>query len=239
MMDGPFARRNGALVQEALLGFAEAVDGRLAEFQSSKHVDFRDLLGAGLDHGDEVLAAGDGQVQVAGLRFLVRGVHDEVARLGVAAHANARHRTLERSIGQHQRGGSTCHAQGVGLVLAVDHKRGGDHMDFLLEALCEHGADGTVNHARRQRALVACLALALQIAAGNAAHGVQLLHVVHGQREEVIILLLVGDDGGHQAGGIALGDQDGAACLLGKLAGLEAVLLAVQLEALNDFFHAK
>ena len=110
-------------------------------------------------------------------------------------------------------------------------------MDLALEAIDEAGADGTVDHTGGQRALFGRTRLALEVAAGDAPDRVHLLHEVDGQREEVVVLLLFGDDGRDEHGGLALRDQHGAGSLLGQLARFEAVGLAVQLEGLDDLFH--
>ena len=110
-------------------------------------------------------------------------------------------------------------------------------MDLALETVDEAGADGAVDHAGGQRALLGRTRLAFEVAAGDAPDGVHLLHDVDGQREEVVVLLLFGDDGRDEHGGLALRDQDSAGSLFGQLARFEAVGLAVQLEGLDDLFH--
>ena len=239
-MDGSatwLARLDGAAVQESLLGLAELGDGLLAERNGGDHVVLGDLLGARLDHGDVVGGAGDGQLEVGALLLLEGRVDDELPRLDVAADAHAGGGAVERRGAEHQRGGGAHDADGVGLVDLVGDERRGDDVDLALEAVGETGADGAVDHAGGQRALLGRTRLALEVAAGDAAHGVHLLDEVDGQREEVVVLLLLGNDGGHQHGGVALGDQHGAGCLLGQFARLEAVLLTVQLERLDDFLH--
>ena len=112
-------------------------------------------------------------------------------------------------------------------------------MDLALEAIGETGTDGTVDHARGERALLGGTRLALQITARDATDGVHLLDEVDGQREEVVVLLFLRNDCGDQNGGFALGNQDSAGSLLRELAGLESIVLAVQFEGFNDFCHAQ
>ena len=236
-MHRPLDRLDGAAVEEALLGLAERRDGLLAERHGGQHVLLGDLVGAGLHHGDVVGRAGDGELQVGALGLLERRVHDELARLHVAADAHAGGRAVEGRRAQHEGRGGAAHADGVGRVHAVDDERRAHDVHLALEAVHEAGADGTVHHARRERALVGGARLALEVAAGDAAHGVHLLDEVHREGEEVVVLLLLRDHGRDEHGGVALRDEHGAGGLLGQLARLQAVLLAVQLEGFDDFFH--
>ena len=227
------------LGQEFRLLLAEGGDGLLAELHGGEHVFLRNFLSAGFDHRDVVFGASDGELEVARLLLGVGGVHDELAGLGVAGNAHAGGRAVERGAAAQKRGRGAAHANAVGRVLAVARKRGSHDVDFLLEAVGEAGANGTVNHAGGKGALVGRLGLALEVAARNATDGVHLLDEVDGQREEVVVLLLLGDNGGDQARGFALRDEHGAGGLLGELAGFQAVALAVQLEALDDLFHVE
>ena len=81
------------------------------------------------------------------------------------------------------------------------------------------------------------LCLALEVAAGDAADGIHLLHEVDGEREEVVVLFFLGDDGGHEHSGVALRDEHGAGGLLSQFARFEAVRFAEKLEGLDDLFH--
>ena len=151
------------------------------------------------------------------------------------AHASSG--AVKRSAADHERRRSAADADAVRRVLAVAHKRGGNDVHLALEAVGKAGADGSVDHAGGQRALFRRTRLALQVAAGDATHGVHLLHEVYRKREEVVVLLLLRDDGGDKHGGVTLRDQYGTGCLLGQLARFEAVGFAVQLEGLDDLFH--
>ena len=225
------------LGEEGGLLLAEGGDGLLAEGHGGQHVLLGDLGSAGLDHGDVVGGAGDGELQIGVLLLGDRGVHDELAGLDVAAYANAGSRAVEGRAAHEQGRGGAGHADGVGQVLAVDDERGGHDVHLVLVAIREARADGAVHHAGHERAVVGRLRLALQVAAGDAAHGVHLLDVVHREREEVVVLLLAGDDGGHEHARGTAGHEHSAGGLLGQLAGLEAVLLAVQLEFFDNFRH--
>ena len=110
-------------------------------------------------------------------------------------------------------------------------------MHLALEAVDEARANRAVDHAGGQRTLLGGTSLTLEVAAGDAADRVHLLDEVDGQREEVVVLLFLGNDGGDEHGGLALGHEHSARGLLGQLTGFEAVLLAVQLEGLDDLVH--
>ena len=237
LMDGPFALFDVAAVEETLLRLAELCNGRLAERHGSQHVLFGNLLGTCLDHRDVIGRAGDDQVEVGVLLLFVRRIADEVARRHVAADAHAGARAVKRGVADHQRSRSAHDADVVDWIDLVCNERCGNDMHFALEALGEAGANRTVDHACSQRALLGRTRLALEVTARDATDGVHFLDVVDGQREEVVILFLAGDDSCHEHGGVALADEYCAGRLLGELARLETVLLAVKFELLNDFFH--
>ena len=212
-------------------------DGLLAERHGGQHVLFGDLVGAGLHHGDVVGRAGDGQLEIRVLGFLERGVHDELARLHVAADAHASGGAVEGSRAQHEGSAGAHDADGVGRVDAVDDERRAHDVHLALEAVGEAGTDGTVHHAGRQRALVGRTRLALEVASRDAADRVHLLDEVDREGEEVVVLLLLRDDGRNEHRRVALRDDDRAGRLLGELACLQTVLLPVQFEGFDDFFH--
>ncbi len=236
-VNGPLLGSGVNASEERSLLFAERRDGLLAEGHGSEHILFADLIGSSFDHGDVVGGAGDGELEIGVLLLIVGGVDDEFARIDVAADANAGGGAIERSACAHKRGACAHDAHAVRRVLAIDDERGRNYVDFLLEAVDETGANRTVDHTRGQDALVGRLRLALQIATRNASDSVHLLDEVHRQREEVVILFLIGDDGSHEHGRVALGDLNGTRSLLSQLAGGKAVGLPVELEGFSDVFH--
>ena len=126
---------------------AERRDRFLAEGHGSEHVLFRDFLRARFDHGDVVLGAGDGEVEVGVGVLLVGGVDDELAGLGVAADLDAGGRAVEGCTADEERGRCTADADDVRLVLAVADERGCDDVDLVFVTVGETGADRTVDHA--------------------------------------------------------------------------------------------
>ena len=101
-------------------------------------------------------------------------------------------------------------------------QHGDDHLGFIAPAVDEQRTDRTVDQAGDQRLLFGRTALALEIAAGNAARGVGLFLIVHGQRQEVDAFAR--RLGGHDSGehdGLAIGRHHGAVGLTGNLAGFQ------------------
>ena len=237
----PFLGLRVDLCQELGLLFAEGGDCLLAKGHGRKHILFGDFLSASLNHGDVVLGAGNGELEVGVLFLFIRGVHDELARVDVATDAYACSRAIERSAGYHQSSRGAGNGDGVGLMLAVNYQRSGNDVNFLFEAVGKARANRAVDHTSRQDALVGGLGLALQIAAGDAAHSVHLFHEVDRQREEVVVLLLLGDNRRYQNGGVAAGNLHRTGSLLCKLARFDGVVLPVEVERfgnnVHSFFH--
>ena len=99
---------------------------------------------------------------------------------------------------------------------------GAHHGHVIAEVVGEQGADGAVDDAGGQDALLAGAALAAVEAAGDAAHGVHLLLKVHAQGEEVDAVAGTGGGGdAAQHAGVAVAHHDGGVGQLGQLAHLE------------------
>ena len=229
-------RRDLELGQEALLHGAELADGLLREGERREHVLLGHLVGARLDHVDRVAATGHHEVEIGCLGLLEGRVHEELAEV-VAADAHAGERALEREAGGHQRSRRAHDGDDVDLVLLVGREDRGDDLDVVAEVARERRTDRTVDHACRERGLLARARLTLDEAAGQTPRGVHALFEVDREREEVEILRLLARGRGDQHHAVALSYQDGAAGLLGQLAGLERVLLVVQLEAFGYLSH--
>ena len=115
------------------------------------------------------------------------------------------------------------HGDDVGIVLLVVRQHGDDHLGVAAPAVGEQRTDRAVDQARGQRVLLGRAALALEVAAGNAAGRVVFLGVVDGQRQEVDAgLRLLGRDHGRDDGGLAVGGDDGAVGLARNLAGFQS-----------------
>ena len=133
--------------------------------------------------------------------------------------------------GERERGRGRHHRDDVGIVLHVVREHGDDHLGVAAPAVGEQRTDRAVDQARGQRVLFGRTALALEVAAGNAAGGVVFLGVVDGERQEVDARLgLLRRHHRRDDGGFAVGRDDGAVGLAGYLAGLERELAPTPIE---------
>ena len=181
------------------------------------------LVGARLDHEDGLLGAGDDEVEVAaalGQVGLAR-VDDEVAVDLADAHRADGRRQRDRR--DHQRRGGAVHREDVVGVDVVHRERDADQLRLVAPVLGEQRAQRAVDHARGERRLGARAALALEERAGDLARGVHALLDVDREGQEVRVAE-VAHGRGAEDHGVALTDDDGAACLLGELARLEGDL---------------
>src|SRR5690606_36489059 len=114
----------------------------------------------------------------------------------------------------------------------------GDDLDFIAEAVGKQRADRAVDQARDQRFLLSLATFALEEAARDTAAGVELLLVIHGEREEVLPLARgpVGHGADQQHGALAR-NHHRAAGLARDLAGFKGDGLVAVLEALGHFCH--
>ena len=202
----------------------DGIDHRLevpvAEHHRAEHDFLGQLLGFRFDHQHGVLRAGDDEVELALLHLVDRRVED-VFVVG-EADARAADRAHERRAGERQRGRGRHHRDDVGIVLLVVRENGDDHLRVAAPAFGEQRTDRAIDQARGQRVLFGRTALALEIAAGNAAGRVVFFSVVDGQRQEVDAgFRLFGRDDGGDDGGLAIGGDDGAVGLTRDLAGFQ------------------
>ena len=203
---------------------ADLLDLRVRDVERVEDLGLRDLVRAGLDHQDRVLRARDDEVEVGALeQVLLVGVHDEVAVDLADPHRPDGAR--EGHVGDHQRRRRAVHREDVVGMYVVDRNRDRDEMRLVVPALREQRTQRTVDHARRQRSLLARAPLALEERAGDLPGGVHALLDVHRQREEVDVALTAGG-GGREDHRVALADDYGTGGLLGHPAGLERDLAA-------------
>ena len=190
------ARLLGGLLGQLDDGVDHRLDVPVAEHHGAEHDLFGQLLGFRFDHQHGVLGAGDDEVELAFLHLVDRRVeHVFAVDVGDARAADRAH---EGHAGERQRRGGRHHRDDVGIVLLVVRQHGDDHLGVAAPAVGEQRTDRAVDQARGQRVLFGRAALALEVAAGNAAGGVVLLGVVDGERQEVDagLRLLGGDHGG-------------------------------------------
>jgi hypothetical protein len=211
-----------------VLDGAELLDLGVRDVERVEDLGLGDLARAGLHHEDRVLGAGDDEVQVGLLEeLLLRRVDDEVAlHLADADRADGRG---QRDGREHERRGGAVHREDVPRLVVVDGHRDRHELRLVAPALGEQRADRAVDHAGRQRRLLARAALALEEGAGDLARGVHPLLDVDGEREEVHVAE-VARGGGGQDHRVARLDDHGAGGLLGHPSRLERDLLAADLD---------
>ena len=192
-----------------------------------EHLVVGDLVGAGLDH-DHLLAGGDhGDVQIRDLALFAGGVDDQLAVH--QAHLHGAHRTVPGDIGDGQSGGGADQSGDLGRAVMIHSHDGGHDGHIIAEVIGEQGADGAVDDAAGEDALLAGTALAAVEAAGDAAHGVHLLLKVHAQGEEIDAVPGTGGGGGtHQHAGVAVAHHDGGVGQLSQLAHFQSQGTACQ-----------
>ena len=176
-----------------------------------------DLVGLGLDHDDLLVGGGDGGGHTVGGLLLMGGVEEEL--LAVPAQDDAGDGAVEGHVGDGDRGGGADHGGNLGAAVPVhaQHFAGDDHV--IAQVGGEQGAHGPVDQTAGQHGGQAGLALPAHEAAGDAAHGVELLVEVHGEGEVIDAVLGTGGGGaGDEHGGLAVADQDGGVAELGHLA---------------------
>ncbi len=244
-----FDQRGGGLGRGPLPGvlaghvgqLVDGVDGSLhlfvAEHHGAQHDVLGQFLGLGLDHQHGGLGTGHHQVQLGALQLGLGGI-EHVLAVHVADAGGAQG-TVEGQAGQGQGGGSAEHGGNVGIHLCIGGHHGGDDLHFIEEAVREKRTDGPVDQAGGQGFLLGGLALALEEATRDASRGVGLLHVVDGQREEVLTRLdFVLRHHGDQHHGVVHADDHRAGGLTGDLAGFQGDFVATVLKCLFDRIHA-
>ncbi len=211
------------LLRRLLGELDDGVDHRLemamAEHHGAEHDVLGKLLGFRFDHQHRVLRAGDDEVELA-LRHLVE---HRVEHVFVVDEADARRadRAHEGRARERQRRRGRDHRQDVGIVLEIVRQRRHDHLGLVAPAFGEQRPHRAVDQPRDQRLFLGRAAFALEIAAGNAARGVELLLVVDGERQKIDAFpRLLGGDDGRQHFRFAVGGDDGAVGLARDLAGL-------------------
>jgi len=205
---------------DALLELDEALDFLVAEQDGVEDDVFRQLVGAGLNHHDGIVGAGDGEVQRRDLALLFGRVDDKL--IVDAADAHARNRSHERDVGDGQGARCANHGGELRRVVLLDGEDGRDDLDVVAEAFREQRADWAVNQARAEDGVARRASLALDEASRDLACRIHLLFVVDRQREEVdAFARLSRGRGRDEHDGIAIAHEDGAIGLLRELSVLD------------------
>ena len=222
------------------LGLADHLDERLGGFKTAGD-DFLVRLGlafvvdevpgvlacAGFDHGDGDVAvfddtAGNHDFEHGALTLAPTRESDPLAV--DQSQANAGNRAFERQTGNHGGSGSSVQSDNIVGIVRVDGEHGFHNLHFVAQRVREQRAQRTVDDTASQNRLGARTAFTAEERARNLAGGVHLLFHVHGQREEVVVLLRAGTGGGRGQNHriiVKIGG-DGTIRLLGETTGLEA-----------------
>ena len=185
------------------------------------------LAGTGFDHGDGDVAvldnaAGDHDFEHGAFALAPAREGDPLAVNQGQTHAGDR--AFERQTGDHGGGGGGVQCDDVVCVIRVDGEHGFDDLHFVAQGVREQRTQRTVDDAAGQDGFGARTAFAAEERARDLAGCVHLLFHVHGQREEVVVLLRAGTGGGRGQNHriiVKIGG-DGTIRLLGETTGLEA-----------------
>ena len=213
------ARLLRRLFRELDDGLDHRLEMAVAEHHGAEHDVFRQLLGFRFDHQHRVLRAGDHEVELA-FRHLVEQRIEHVFVVD-EADAGGADRAHEGRAGERERRRGRDHRQHVGIVLEVVRQRRHDHLGLVAPAFGEQRTYRAIDQPRDQRLFLGRAAFALEIAAGNAARGVELLLVIDRERQKIdAFSRLLGGDDGRQHFRFAVGGDDGAVGLARDFAGL-------------------
>ena len=138
---------------------------------------------ARLNHGDAGIGGSDGDGHLGNLALLGGRVND-ILSVHIT-DGNAGNRPFPRDVGNTERDGGADHGGNFRRAVVIHCHYGADDGNVVAHVLGEQRTDGTVNHAGGKDGLVARASLALNIGAGNPAHGVELLFKIHGKRKEI------------------------------------------------------
>ena len=219
----------GGLVGELL--FADLGDDAVDEFDDFlvrfvsghdgvEHDVFRDLVTAGLDHGDQVFRGRDGQFEVGSGSLLEGRVDDDLAV--DETDLNGGDGAVPRDVGDGNGGGDADGGRYLGGAVRVDAHDRRDDGAVVAQVLREQRTDGTVDAAGRKDRLFRRSALSSLEGAGDTADGVHFLLEVDGEREEIDAFpgfVRCGHGAEHDR--FAIAGQDGGVGELSHFAGFQ------------------
>ena len=201
----------------------------VAEHHGAEHHVFGQFLGFGLDHQHGIAGAGHDEVEFALGHFVDRRIEHVLA--ADKADTRGADRAHEGCAGQGQRCRRADKCQNVRIVLHVMGERGDDHLGLVAPAIGEERTDRAIDQAGDQRLFFGRTTFALEIAAGDAARGIEFFLVVDGERQEIdAFARRLGRDHGREHGGIAIGCDHGTVGLTRHFAGFEGELAPAPVE---------
>ena len=193
-----------------LVGEHDAVEHRIVVY----------LVRAGLYHGDQVGGGSDCDGHLIALALLRGGVDDVFAVN--QTEGNAGDGAVPGDLGDGNGDGRAEHGRDLGRAVRIDRHDRGDHGNVVAHILGEQRADRTVDDAGGKHGLFGRSALSSLPGAGDLADGIELLLIVHGEREEIHALAgLVGHGGSAEHVRAAVADHAGTAGELRHFAGLD------------------
>ena len=156
------------------------------------------------------------------------------------SQANAGNRAFERQTGNQSGSGSSVQCDHIVSIVRVDGEHGFHNLHFVAQRVREQRAQWAVNNAASENSFGARAAFTAEERSRNLAGGVHLLFHVHGQREEVVVLLRAGTGGGGRQNHriiVKIGG-DGTIRLLGETTGLEAQRALTKRTIINYGFNS-
>ena len=232
----------GVLVLE--LGLADLLDHLVDEVEHGLHLLVRlhdalvhdvvgHLVGGSLDHDDLLVGGGDGDGHLVGLALGLGGIEEVL--LTVPAEGDAGDGAVPGDVADGHGGAGADHGGYLGGAVAVDAEDFALDGDVVAQVAGEQRAHRAVDQAAGQHCGQAGAAFAAHEAAGDAAHGVELLVEVHGEREVIdAVARTRGGGHGHEHGGLAVLGQHGGVGELAHASDLHTQRAA----AVVDLIHA-
>ena len=214
----------------------DLLDLLMTEEDGAEHLFLGDDVRSRLHHHDGVAGAGKAQMQL-GLRSLRAVGVDDVLAVNETHHHGARG-ARKGDVGDGQRDGRTDHAEHLGRDVGVHRKHGGNDGNVVVHPLGEQRTDGAVDETRGEDRLVGRSALSLLEAAGDLAHGVHLLFIVHAEGEVIHALAgFLRHSGVDHDHGVAAAHDAAAVRLTAVGADLDGHLSAADCCLENFSFH--
>ena len=213
------------------------MDRFLGEPQGRDEIDIGDFVRRAFVHDDVMLVADVDEVEVGCGLLLVGRIDDKFAF--DAADAGGAQRAGPGNIRNHQGSRGRENGEDVRIILSVGGHQDGLHLDFVVPALGEEGADRAVRETAGEDFLFGRPAFAFEIATRETAGGGGALTVIHGEREEFLAGFGLGSgNGGRQDDGFTELYGHRAICLFGIVAGFNDQILSPDG---NDYFvrHVK